>query len=236
MIIVVSRKAISQFPTSLLAMVLGALLVKYFHVPSRTIAAFDHSHLNLFALYAHRPLRLDLIRNILGHSFAMAVLVAIESLQSLELATTFTGEEINPNGELFVHGGVNIAAAFAGCLPASGISSFTSENARAGAQTPLAGIMQAALFFVLLVVLSPLFPFIPMAVISGIVLASVCSVARWLDICQLIRRPRLELGAWLATFLLTVAAELPVAIAAGMLIALFLYVRQARLLSDRRRV
>jgi SulP family sulfate permease len=227
MMIVVSRKAISHFPTGLLAMTLGALLVKYGHIPGRTIADFYNSHLNLFTLYAHGPFRLGLLWNVLGQALALAVLVATESLQALGLASAFTGEEINPNGELFIHGGVNIAAALAGGLPASGISSFTSENARVGAQTPLAGIMQAAFLLFLLVLLAPLFPFIPIAVISGIVLASVCSMARWPDISQLIRGPRLELGGWLATFLLTVAAELPVAIAVGMLIALFLYGREA---------
>jgi SulP family sulfate permease len=235
-VIVVARKICRHIPASLIVMAVGALLAKYSHFPVHTIAAPYDSHLTLFPLNKHGPLRLDLLSSIVGQAFAIAVLVASESLQALGIASTFTGEDVDPNGELFVHGGVNIAAAFAGGLPASGISSLTSESAQAGAQTPVAGMMQAVFLLALLVPIGPLLPFIPLPVVSGIVVESIRSMASWREISHLLKGRRLELGAWLATSLLTVTADLPVAVAAGMLIALFLYSQQRKLASKGQRM
>jgi MFS superfamily sulfate permease-like transporter len=48
----------------------------------------------------------------------------------------------------------------------------------------------------------------------------------WQEILQLIRAPRFEVVAWAATSLLTIFADLPVAIAVGMLIGMFLHIRK----------
>ena len=224
-------RAFRYVPAGLIAIIIGALLVRFEHFPVRTIEAFYESNLTSFHLHLTGPFRVDLLGSILAQAFAIAVLVGNESLQAIGLANTLTGEHINPDGELLVHGGVNIASAFAGGLPASGVSSYTSENAHVGAQTPIAGILQAVFLLVLLLLIAPLVRFIPLPVISAIILASVCGMTNWREIPQLIKDRRLESGAWLATSFLTVATDLPVAIAAGMLIALFLYVRQQRLAS-----
>lgn len=202
--------------------------MKFGHFPVHTIEAFYGSNLVPIHLHLAGPVRLDLLGTILAQAFAIAVLVAIESLQAMDLASSLTGERFSLDGELFVHGGVNIASAFAGGLPVSGASSYTSENVLAGAQTPMAGIMQAVFVVVFLLLLAPLVRFIPMPVISAIILASVCGVTNWREIPQLMKGQRLEAGAWLATFFLTITTDLPTAIAAGMLIALFLYVRKQR--------
>jgi SulP family sulfate permease len=226
-LIVACRRKSRYVPAGLIGMTTGALLVKFGHFPVRTIEAFSASTAP-FHLHLAGPFRLDL-GSILAQAFAIAVLIAIESLQAINLATSLTGERFNPDGELFVHGSVNIASAFAGGLPASGVSSYTSENAHAGAQTPMAGIMQAVFLVVFLLLLAPLVRFIPLPVISAIILASLCNMTNWREIPQLIKGQPLAAGAWLATSFLTIATDLPIAIAAGMFIALFLYVRKRRL-------
>lgn len=230
-LIVACRRMSRYIPAGLIMMTMGALLVKFDHFPVHTIEVFYGSNLVPFHLHLAGPVRLDLLGTILAQAFAIAVLVAIESLQAMDLASSLTGERFSPDGELFVHGGVNIAAAFAGVLPASGVSSYTSENAHAGAQTPMAGIIRAVFLVVFLFLMAPLVRFIPLPVICVIILASVCGMTNWREIPQLIKGRRLEAGAWLATSFLTIAADLPIAIAVGMLIALFLYVRKQRLAS-----
>lgn len=228
-LIVVCRRTFRHFPAGLMVMAMGALLVKFSHFPVRTIEALCGSNLVALGLHLAGPVRLDLLGRIIAQAFAIAVLVGLESVRAMDLASGLTGERFHPDGELLVQGGVNMASAFGGGLPASGVASYTSENAHVGAQTPVAGILLAVFLVVLLLLITPVVPFIPMPVISAIVLSSVGGIANWREIIPLMKNRRAEAGAWLATSFLTIAADLPTAIAVGMLIALFLYVRKQRL-------
>ena len=181
-----------------------------------------------FPLHPAGVFRLDLFGSIVAQAFAIAVLVAIESLHAMGLAASLTGERSNPDGELFLQGGVNLASAFVGGLPASGVSSSHVENARLGAQTPVAGILQAVFLVVFLLLAAPLVRFIPLPVISALILSSVFSMTKWQEIPRLMKAPRFEAVAWAATSLLTIIADLPIAIAVGMLIGMFLYIRKLR--------
>src|SRR5258707_5627240 len=225
-LITVCRRASRYIPTSLIAITTGALLVKFGHFPVRTIESLFGSDLRSFHLHMAGAFRLDLLSSILAQGFAIAVLVAIESFQAMGLAANLTGERFNSNGELFVQGVVNIASAFAGGLPASGVSSHTFDNARLGAQTPIAGILEAVSLVVSLLLMAPLFRFIPLPVISAIILSSVFSMTNWQEVLRLMEVPRIEAAAWVATSFLTIVTDLPIAIAVGMLIGMFLYIRK----------
>ena len=84
---------------------MGALLVKFGHFPVRTIESLFGSDLMSFRMHLAGAFRLDLLGSILAQEFAIAVLVAIESFQVMELAANLTGERFNSNGKLFVQGG-----------------------------------------------------------------------------------------------------------------------------------
>jgi sulfate permease, SulP family len=225
-LIMACRIASRHVPASLIAVTTGALLVKFGHFPVRTVESLFGSDLRSFHLYPAGAFRLDLLGSILAQGFAIAVLVAIESFQAMGLAAKVTGERLNSNGELFVQGGVNVASAFAGGLPASGVSSHTFNNARLGAQTPIAGILQAVFLVVSLLLMAPLFRFIPLPVISVLILSSVFSMTNWREVLRLMKVPSIGAAAWVATLVLTIVADLPIAIAVGMLIGMFLYIRK----------
>jgi len=74
--------------------------------------------------------------------------------------------------------------------------------------------------------MAPLFRFIPLPVISALVLASVFTMTNWEEIPRVIKAPILEAAAWVATSLLTIVTDLPIAIAVGMLIGMFIYIRR----------
>src|SRR5258708_36453741 len=225
-LIMACRIASRHVPASLIAITMGALLVKFWHFPVRTIESLFGSDLRSFHLHPAGAFRLDLLGSILAQGFAIAALVAIESFQAMGLAANLTAERFNSNGELFVQGVVNVASAFAGGLPASGVSSHTFDNARLGAQTPIAGILEAVFLIVSLLLMAPLFRFIPLPVISAIILSSVFSMTNWQEVLQLMKVPRIEAAAWVATSFLTIVTDLPLAIAVCMLIGMFLYIRK----------
>ena len=224
-LITACRMTSRHFPGGLIAVATGALLVKFGHFPVRTVESLYGSAVVSFQLHPLEAFRLDLLSSILAQGFAMAVLTAMASFEALGLAADLTGEGFNFNGELFVQGGVNVASAFVGGLPACGVSSHTFDNARLGAQTPIAGMLQAVFLFVPMLLMAALLRFIPLSVLSALILSSVFSMTNWQEILSFIKARHIDLVAWVATSLLIIVTDLPTAIALGMLIGIFLYIR-----------
>ena len=215
-------------PVGLIVVAAGALLVKFGHLPVRTLETLSRSDMISFSLNGTAAFKLDLFGPVLSQAFAMAVLIAIESLHALGVAARLSGERLSADGELCVQGGVNLASAFAGGLPASGVSSYTSENAHLGAQTPMAGILYATFFSAFLLSSTSLVRFVPLPVISALILSCICNMTHWRQVPEVIRGTRTELVAWLAISILTVATEFAIAITIGMLFSIFLYIRRPR--------
>jgi SulP family sulfate permease len=228
-LLAIAARGKSHFiPVGLTVVAVGAVLVKLGHWPVRTVETLFGSDLVAFRWIGSGAFKLDLLGSVLSQAFAIAVLVAIDSLQALGDANRFSGERSSADGELCVQGGVNVACAFAGGLPASGAPSYTSENAHLGAQTPIAGILHAVFFSVFLFSSTSVIRFIPLPVTSALILSCICNMTHWRQIPEVIRGTRTELVAWLAISILTVVADLPTAIAIGMFFSIFLYIRRPR--------
>ena len=227
-LILLCRKVSALIPASLIATFIGALFVKFNHLPVQTISSSYGSILWVFHQFPTGSLRLDFLGGVLGPAFAIAILSAFQSLEAMDLASSLAGERYSSKVELFVQGGVNIGCSLVGGLPISGSYIHTSTNVRGGAQTPVAGILVAVFLLAFFFLGVPLVPFIPVPVISGILLSSVCTMSHWREIPRLVKLSRSNAGAWLATALLTVATDLLTAIAGGMLIGMFLYIRNCR--------
>ena len=86
----------------------------------------------------------------------------------------------------------------------------------------MAGMLQAVFLLALLFLTGPLIRFIPLAMISGILLWEICRMTHWREIPNLLKLSRADSGAWLVTSCVTIVADLPTAVAVGMFLALFL--------------
>jgi SulP family sulfate permease len=224
-LMVVCRRTLKHAPAGLFVVVIGAVLVRFGHFPVRTIESL-HGPSPMSPLHLAGVLGFNRFGRIVAPAFVIAVLVAIEALQAMQVATGLTGESSNPDGELFLQGGANLASACVGSLPVSGVSSHTLENVRLGAQTPVAGILQAFFLVLFLVLTAPLIRFIPLPMVSALILSSVFGMTKWREIPRLLKAARFDGVAWVAISLLTIFADLPVAIAVGMLIGMFLHIRK----------
>ena len=73
---------------------------------------------------------------------------------------------------------------------------------------------------------APLASYIPLAVLAAILLVVSYNMGEWREIPQLLKLTKLEIGTWLATFVLTVFADLTVAVEAGMILAALVFIRR----------
>lgn len=170
---------------------------------------------------AFRP---ELILPLLSPVLTVTMLGAIESLLSAVVADRMSGDKHNPNVELTAQGIANIASPLVGGLPATGAIARTATNIRAGAKTPVAGMIHALTLLIIILVAAPLAKHIPLAILSAILLVVAYNMGEWREIPEIVRLGRAPLAVWLITFLLTVFADLTVAVEAGMILAALLYV------------
>lgn len=172
------------------------------------------------------PFHAALIPALLRPAITVAMLGAIESLMSAVVADRMGGDRHNPNMELVGQGVANIASPIFGGLPATGAIARTATNIRAGARTPVAGILHAATLLLVLVAAAPLARFIPMAVLAAILFVVAWNMGEWHEIPQLLKQTKTDIAVWLVTFTLTVMADLTLAVEVGMILAALLYIRR----------
>jgi SulP family sulfate permease len=113
-----------------------------------------------------------------------------------------------------------------GGLPATGAIARTATNIRSGAKSPIAGMIHALTLLAILLFAAPLAKFIPLAVLAAILLVVSYNMGEWTEIPELLKLSRLEVACWSATFILTVFADLTVAVEAGMILAALVFIRK----------
>ena len=137
-----------------------------------------------------------------------------------------SGDKHNPNVELVGQGVANILSPLFGGLPATGAIARTATNIRSGAKTPVSGMIHALTLLAIVVFAAPLASFIPLSVLAAILLVVSYNMGEWREIPELLKLSRMEIATWLATFLLTVFADLTVAVEAGMILAVLVFIKK----------
>jgi SulP family sulfate permease len=227
-LILVFRKYVPKVPGYIVALFVGTLVVRIFHLPVETIGTrFGGIPSGLPALKAPQ-FRFDLIRPLISPAITVAMLGAIESLMSAVVGDRLfgRGEKHKPNVELIAQGVANFVSPLMGGLPATGAIARTATNIRSGAKTPVAGMIHALTLLAILLFAAPLAKFIPLAVLAAILLVVSYNMGEWSEIPELLKLSRLEVACWSATFVLTVFADLTVAVEAGMILAALVFIRK----------
>ncbi len=223
-VILLMPRLTRRVPGSIVALFLGTLAVALFHVHVQTIGSkFGGipTGLPAFAIPAFRP---SLIIPLLPSAFTVALLAAVESLLSAVVADGMTGDKHNSNMELIAQGIANIATPLVGGIPATGAIARTATNIRSGAKTPVAGIVHALTLLFILVVAAPLARFIPLATLAAVLFVVAYNMGEWKEIDTVLKLSRADIAVWLATFALTVFADLTVAVEVGIGLAALLYI------------
>ena len=228
-VIIVCMRFAKRVPGYIVALFLGTAAVVIFKLPVETIGTrFGGipSGLPVLRIPQFRP---DLFRPLASPAITVAMLGAIESLMSAVVSDRMSGEKHNPNVELVGQGVANILSPLFGGLPATGAIARTATNIRSGAKTPVAGMIHALTLLVIVVFAAPVARFIPLSVLAGILLVVSYNMGEWREIPELLKLSKLEIATWLLTFLLTVFADLTVAVEAGMIMAVLVFIRKVTL-------
>ncbi len=214
-----------KIPASLVAVIVGAVMVPLFGMNVNTIG-------DLYTIQAGLPqfqvpqLSFELFRNELSNGVTIAILAAIESLLSCVVADSMISAHHRCNMELFAQGVGNIGSVLFGGIPATGAIARTAANVKSGGRTPIAGMVHALVLLLVLVFLMPYAALIPMPTIAAILLQVAYNMSGWRNFAHLCRTAsKGAVGALLLTFVLTIVFDLVTAIAAGMTITVVLFMK-----------
>src|SRR5208282_4432476 len=107
---------------------------------------------------------------------------AVESLLSAVVADGMTGDRHNSNVELVAQGIANIASPLFGGIPATGAIARTATNIRAGARSPVSGMVHALTLLAILLVAAPLASYIPLATLAAVLFVVAYNMGEWREI------------------------------------------------------
>jgi len=172
-------------------------------------------------------LSFEMLRTLLGSAFAIAMLGAIESLLCSVVADGMTGTKHNPNAELIGQGLGNMIAPFFGGISATAAIARTATNIKSGGTTPLAAIIHALFLLVVLVSLSGLLGYVPMATLAALLLIVAWNMSDAKEFIRLTKiAPRSDLLVLFVCFGLTVLFDMTISVTAGLVLASMLFIKQ----------
>src|SRR6202166_176814 len=168
----------------------------------------------------------DTARHLLSPALTVAMLGAIESLMSAVVSDKMSHDKHNPNVELMAQGVANILSPLVGGLPATGAIARTATNVRAGAKTPVAGMIHALTLLAIILFAAPLVKNVPLAALAAILMMVAYNMGDWEEIPEILKLSAADIAVWLVTLTLTVVTDLSFAVEFGMILAALTFIRK----------
>ena len=220
----------ARVPAPVVALVVLSLLAWGLRFPVETIGSRFGGIPQALPVFALPDFSWETVRLLVTPTLTIALLGAIESLLCArvadQLATDPHHKKHNPNQELMAQGAANMIVPFFGGMPATGTIARTVTNIRAGATSPVAGMVHALTLLAIVLVAAPLALHIPLAVLAGILLFVAWNMGEWHEFVRLKHFSNHYRLLMLGTFFLTVVFDLTVAVEVGLFMACALFVRR----------
>lgn len=225
-ILILLPRLARRVPASIVAVLICTAVGAFFHLPVETIGSRFGGIPRGLPPFAIPNFHAEHILPLIPAAFTVALLAALESMLSAVVADGMTGDRHNSNVELVAQGFANIVSPLFGGIPATGAIARTATNIRAGARSPVSGMIHALTLLVILVVAAPLASYIPLATLAAVLFVVAYNMGEWHEIGGILRLDFTAISVWLVTFALTVFADLTVAVGVGLGLAALLYIRR----------
>jgi SulP family sulfate permease len=215
------RRWTAHLPGTIVALAVATLATVIFQLPLETIGSRFGGIPQALPAFALPAFSWETARLLVIPAVTIALLGAIESLLCARVADNMAPQHPrhDPNQELMAQGVANLVAPFFGGIPATGTIARTVTNVRAGASTPVAGIVHAATLLAVMLVAAPLAMHVPLAALAGILLFVAWNMGEWREFARLRHFMLPYRAVLLGTFSLTVIFDLTVAVEVGLLMA-----------------
>ena len=225
-IMIFCLKFAKRVPGAIVVTFGATIAIVLLHLPVETIGTRFHGIPSGLPTFAIPHFSYDTARQLLSPAFTVAMLGAIESLMSAVVSDRMSNDKHNPNVELMAQGIANIVSPLFGGLPATGAIARTATNVRAGAKTPVAGMIHSLTLLAIVLFAAKYVSNVPLAALAAILMIVAYNMGEWHEIPEILKLTAADIAVWLITMTLTVVADLTFAVEVGMVLAALMFIRK----------
>lgn len=226
----ITVRTFARLPAPVVALVLLSALAHFMGMPVETIGTRFGGIPEGLPGFVIPPLNWGALGELFAPTLTIAALGAIESLLCArvadQVATDPGHRNHDANQELMAQGVANLVVPFFGGMPVTGTIARTITNLRAGATSPVSGIVHSVVLSLIVLLAAPLALHIPLAVLAGILIHVAWNMGEWSEFARLRQFSNHYRLLMLGTFTLTVVLDLMVAVQVGLVLACVLFVRR----------
>jgi SulP family sulfate permease len=217
----------ARVPGPIVALVTLTLIAWFLHLPVETIGSRFGSIPQGLPAFVLPAFSWETVKLLVTPTLTIALLGAIESLLCARVADQLSSlPRHDPNQELMAQGVANFVVPFFGGMPATGTIARTVTNIRAGATSPVAGVIHALTIAAVVLAAGPLALLVPLSVLAGILVFVAWNMGEWREFAHLRRYSLHYRVLMLGTFALTVVFDLTVAVQVGLIAACVLFIQK----------
>ncbi|MCX8154917.1 MAG: SulP family inorganic anion transporter [Verrucomicrobiae bacterium] len=165
-------------------------------------------------------------REIIMPALTLAVLLSIDTLKTCVVMDTLTRSRHDSNRELLGQGAANLLSSLAGGLPGAGTMGATLVNFNSGGRTRLSGVFAGVWTLAAVLLLRNALGWIPIAALAGILMAVACRMMDWHSLHLLRQRATVLDFSVIAAVAIVAQFNLIAATAAGLALAILLFLRE----------
>ncbi|HEA69979.1 MAG TPA: sulfate permease [Desulfobacterales bacterium] len=212
-------------PSALIAVILSVLAVSFLGLAERGVGVVGEVETGMVSLTVP-SVSVDKLVALLPGAFAIVLLGYSVSLSVAAVGAETTGEEINPNQELVGLGVANLGAALSSGFVVCGSLSRGVVIRRAGGQTQVVSLINAALIFLTLLFVLPLFFKLPNATLSAVVIQAMLGLLNFAYLRKLFRIDRSEFAYAMAALFGVLVLGILQGVALGVVLSLAVLIRR----------
>ncbi|EGV52704.1 SulP family inorganic anion transporter [Candidatus Endoriftia persephone] len=218
-----------RFPYMIAAMLAGGLTAAWLNqlfgadvTAIKTVGALPQSLPPL----SSPDLSFQTIRDLAPSALAVTLFALTEAVSIGRSIAARSGDRIDGNQEFIGQGLSNIVGSFFSGYVATGSFNRSGLNYQSGAKTPLAAVFAGLLLVVIVLLVAPYADWLPNAAMAGILFMVAWGLIDFKEIRHILKGSRRETAVMVVTFLGALFLELELAIFAGILLSLVLYLER----------
>lgn len=208
------RRFRPAWPGMLVAVIGATVAASLLHLPVETIGSRFGGIPHGLPVPQLPIVSLERLLVLFPTALSFTLLGGLESLLSAKVADGMTGRVHRSNMELVAQGVANVASALFGGISVTGTIARTATNIRAGAQTPVAGMLHAVFLLIFMIIAAPLASYVPLTALAGLLVVVAWNMIERREFASLLTQWRAAI-VLLATFGLTLLVDLTAGIMVG---------------------
>ncbi|EGL82352.1 sulfate transporter [Caldalkalibacillus thermarum TA2.A1] len=222
-LLVVLKRVTPRLPAPIVVVLLAVVLIRFFNLDQYGVSIVGDVPRGIPG-FSVPDLSMEAVQLLLPTAFTIAL---VGFMESIAVAKTIAAKEkykVDPDQELRGLGLANIAGSFFSSMPVTGGFSRTAVNYQSGAKTVLASIVTAVLVIMTLLFLTPLFYYLPHAVLAAIIMVAVYGLIDVREALHLFKVKQSDGWILLITFFSTLLIGIEPGIMIGVAVSLLLFI------------